>query len=358
MERLPWINRPIAVHTYGADGMLSEAMMPMRCDESLAAAGDLKYRYVRPLRSHDLGTASDLRDLGLHLLLGWLDSKSDELERTGRSSYEAWTCAGQRMLSLKRAKRSGAVSITAGVAYTSALPVGEKPAFEITVTKDSPLSENDLGSIKRRVNDACKRRLDGDPTYPEHRMQATLLPGGLKELGIVKAEREYPAWRSIKGSGLIDFLGVDKENRLHVIETKANPHDEEVVLQALDYAVWVQANQAEIRATMRPAWDPADRDEGVVIDFICARRIRKSQSAASNELLEPYGDAIGPYMSAQLDALSSDFERHIWLVDDLAKSPCRPKQLPNDEISEDHPWVAKQIRRWPPQRKRRRPFGE
>ena len=351
MERVPWFTGSVDVYTYGADDHLSEPVPVPTPDATSAVAQHSKHRKVRPLRTHDLGTMTDQRDLGLESLFQVLEEMSGTLTRTGRITSEAWTCAGQKMLVMQRTKKN-VVTITAGVNYKRSLPAGEDRALLRTATSDQPLERGDIEDIRARLEHACKRRLGADPTYAEHRMQANMFPSGLRAMGMTEVQREYPAYRSGNGGGFIDFLGLDAENRLHVIETKANPNDPKLVLQALDYLLWVSANESEIRSTMQPHWNRTEPILPVVVDFVCARRIRSEGDRADDQRLKAYGDAIGPYMAAQVEALSDEVDCRIWLVDDLTTSPCRPERLQDDEIHESHPWIAKQIRSWPPRRPR------
>lgn len=137
-------------------------------------------------------------------------------------------------------------------------------------------------------------------------MQAALAGTGLHRLGIVQFAREYPARRSEDRPGFIDFLGVDRQNRLHVVETKVGTSDVRVVLQALDYATWVSANGAAIREERN--WPDATGEERVVIDFVLAPKSR--------------GAAVGRYFEGQVEALDGGLAWTVTIVKDpLAESP-------------------------------------
>jgi hypothetical protein len=175
-------------------------------------------------------------------------------------------------------------------------------------------------------------RLNGrDGGHVEHRLQARLGAGSLKErLGLTGERREYPAWRGPARPGFIDFLGIDKRHHLHIVETKVNPDDVTVVLQALDYAIWAMANSAGVRDERN--WGVADDQERVVLDFVCAPRITTGEAGAV-----PTGTAIGRYMAGQLEALSPSIAWNIWLVDDPVaefpelRGPTR-RELPEDAL--------------------------
>ena len=74
------------------------------------------------------------------------------------------------------------------------------------------------------------------------------------------------------------------------METKANHDDSKLVLQALDYCLWVKANLQKVRA--HPEFELAD-DKLPLVHFICAPK-------------RPGLPAVGPYMSGQLDALAHE----------------------------------------------------
>lgn len=153
----------------------------------------------------------------------------------------------------------------------------------------------------------------------EHRLQSALLPDPdqpsplCDALGLTYASREFPAWRGVAdhptgGPGLIDFLAIDSNRRLHVVETKANHDDPKIVLQALDYGLWVQANLDRVRK--HPKFALAD-DAFPILDFVCAPRA-------------PGLPAVGQYMSGQLDALAHEQRSwRVWIVDD----PENPRPL-------------------------------
>src|SRR5664280_1546394 len=98
MERLPWIDRPIGVRTYGDAYLLSGPVEQLTKAESIAMARDQNDRPVRPLANHDLG--SDTEALNIDRLVRWLDDEK-RLARAGRKSYDAWTCVGKRALVMR-----------------------------------------------------------------------------------------------------------------------------------------------------------------------------------------------------------------------------------------------------------------
>jgi len=328
--KVPWIDRDITV--FATDGDRQPKYIPTLSRGQTIETAASASRPVRSLDDHLLG----IHEGAVASLTASLDGNLD-LARADRSSYRAWCCAGQRVLVMRRS--TDAICITAGVDFKGAIPPGEQQARVFEVSSHIPLTSSDEHDLENRVEHAIKRRLSDDGSYLEHRMQASLAKEGLEaELGMVAFKREYPAWRGEDGSGLLDFLGLDRNNHLHVIETKANPNDVAIVLQALDYGVWVMANQVEIRKDL--GWESPDEDGCVVLDFVCAPGVKKDKSGR----FAPDGMAIGPYMVSQLEALSPTFEWRISLVEDPLAHPCRPSEPVSRKLMDNPRLVARQIR--------------
>ena len=103
----------------------------------------------------------------------------------------------------------------------------------------------------------------------EHRLQASMGMLPPSSLGLPFLAREYPGYRGPGRPGFIDFLVCDDVGNLHLIETKVG-HDPKVVLQALDYGIWVRANEASVRAH-HPGWPPPKAPQSeIYLDFVLA----------------------------------------------------------------------------------------
>ncbi len=295
MERLPWIATPVRVFSHAPGHAPQPMVVPARIDVYAAAE-------QRPLHSgsdHDLGDRASLVDA----LVKRLDSHW-ALTSAHRSSYLAWHCLGRQVVQISRKAHS--VFVTAGVAYTK--PVnGQEAALAVTVSE--PLSGVQLAEIERRVADAVWKRFAGhDQGHVEHRMQAALAATAMRRLGFVAFSREYPAWRGDGRPGFVDFLAIDHKNVLHVVETKVGTGDVKGVLQTLDYATWVTANAAQIRADLGWTDGPASGTESVVLDFVVAPKAS--------------GPAIGPYFFGQVEALDTSIAWRVTIVTDaLAHTP-------------------------------------
>jgi hypothetical protein len=308
LARLAWVDTPVRVFLHDSN-RLRPAVIPSRSEVLTAAAG----RGLRAIAEHDLGDLAPLVE--------WVTSWADDhwaLAKVERSSYQAWHCAGRQVLKVARFKDG--IRITAGVNYSKNPPGGEEKALTCLVSHEGPLSRAGLAHIQARVTRAIWRRLaEQDRGDVEHRLQGALALGPLQTaLDLTEfVAREYPAWRGDHRPGFIDFLGLDRQNRLHVVETKVNPNDVTTVLQALDYVIWVQANAKKIRDQRR--WPESGGEEkSVACDFVCAPRI----TPAPDGSLALSGHAIGRYLAGQLEAISPSVPWTISLVrDPLAEVP-------------------------------------
>ena len=229
--------------------------------------------------------------------------------------------------------------------YSKNPPAGEEEALTRLVNHERPLSRAKLAHIQARVTRAIWRRLaDQDRGDVENRLQAALALGPLQtDLGLAEWAREYPAWRGDHRPGFIDFLGLDRKNRLRVVETKVNPDDVTAVLQALDYVIWVQANDKEIRDERR--WPESGGEEkSVACDFFCAPRI----TPAPDGSLAPSGHAIGRYLAGQLKAISPYVSWTVSLVPDPVAEVPEVTRLQAHRVPPPGSLVAKPVQgpRW------------
>jgi hypothetical protein len=145
-------------------------------------------------------------------------------------------------------------------------------------------------------------------------MQAALAATAMSDLGLTSFAREYPAWRGDGRPGYLDFLGIDRHNRLHVVETKVGTADVKGVLQSIDYVVWVTAHSSAIRAEL--GWqEPPPNGERVMIDFVLAPK--------------GAGPAIGPYFAGQVEAIGGHLPWRVHVVADAtADVPSVTSYLP------------------------------
>ncbi len=148
------------------------------------------------------------------------------------------------MLKISRA-RGNRVRVEAGVRPGSKSP----KRSGIKVELGGPLKTPE--PIRAAVRQAISNRLAGsDDSHVEHRFQARMLSiPPTHRLGLEVLVPEYPAERagpSRQAAGSIDFLGVDGDSRLHIVETKVGGSEPTVLLQALDYWIWAEANRERL----------------------------------------------------------------------------------------------------------------
>ena len=288
VARLAHLARPVEVWEFGVDGRLSRATVPS-VDDVVHAAKERRLRWEKP---HDLGERAPLVSELVRAADGhWA------LEPAHRGSYLSWHCRGRQVLKLM--KQGGGVLVQAGVQYRKA-PAHRPPFSDVLI---APATVVQRAGVEAAVAAAVQDRLTGDDaTHVEHQLQAALGATGLAGLGMAAYEREYPAWRGDEASGFVDFLGLDPDGRLHVIETKIGS-DPVLVFQAVDYATWVRAHAAEIRTGL--GW-PAGDDSEVLVDLVVAPKVSRRRR-------EP---AIGPYTAAQLEALAPEVRWRVHVVED------------------------------------------
>ena len=112
------------------------------------------------------------------------------------------------------------------------------------------------------------------------------------------------------------------------METKIG-HDPKVVLQALDYGIWVQANEQSIRAD-RPQWPrPQDAQTVIYLDFVLAAA---PPSAASKGTAINKGTALSSYVAGQLEVLTDDVHWRVFVVQDLNDCPVVLTQLSKEAL--------------------------
>lgn len=248
-RRLPWLDVAVRLYTFAGDGP-PVPVPPSARTEVLAGYGD-----ELVTEAHDLGDRA-----------GWVDrlvrwaATTPELVAAHRSSYLAWHCRGRKVLGVRRTR--GGLAVTAGVHSTKA---DRAPA---SVELTGPMPAASFHRITAAASTAIADRLTGaDVANAEHELQERLAELR-RRLGLREVVREFPAIRSGGDRGYIDLLAVGADRRIHVVETKIGP-DPMLVLQGLDYWIWVSAHRAELVAHLGEQFD-ADLDAQAtpVIDFV------------------------------------------------------------------------------------------
>lgn len=291
--RAAYLATPVTVRTHGLDGVGPEIeISPERSLESV---------WEPDLRGgvHDLGAAAGL----VAPVVEFANSHTD-LVSAHRGGYLAWHCAGRMLLTIRRTRGGGAL-VRAGVHYSQPGP-GKPAPLEVAVT--ARIAHPDVAAVKQRViNGIVARLTEADTGHEEHRLQAALATAAAT-LSWGPAEtlrREFPARRPGGGAGYIDFLRLDENGTLHVVETKIGD-DEMLVLQGLDYWIWAQANRAALEDHFsKPI-------SNVVIDYVIG--VPGGAQVDQRPLLSSYAPA-------QLEALAPDVRWQVYLLGGWAQPP-------------------------------------
>lgn len=325
LVRLPWIGTEVRVWNWDGTPSLHPVPLPTRLGV-LGVMGEYPPRR----------TGQHLLTPEQHEWIAGIDTGA--LTERHRPSYLAWHLDGLQVLKVARA-RGGRLRVQAGVQYSK--PVPGRDVFDAVIA--GPLTPEQRATIQDRIDDAIADGGSRTSQMREHRLQHHFDRDGGGVLGLDVLLREYPGYRGpgladpgTSGPGrrgFIDFLGMDGAGRLHVVETKIG-HDPTVLLQALDYAIWVEANQRAVVATSTRL-SGAARTSPVPIHLVLAP-----------------GDgqpAFNTYLAGQIEALAGDIPVRVHLVPDL-KDPLAIQPLTREDM-----WTAQDGlvaapatgRRWP-----------
>jgi hypothetical protein len=272
------------------DGNTARSCPPLHPDE---ASGLLQEETLR-------GGELDLQDLASHVsdLENWAGTEP-ELSACHEKSHRTWRCQGLILLSVQR--RGKGLLVKSGVHYSKETPGTPLPYSVSLVDRD--LTPEELSTIRARVQDGIKDKLSGHPRgYSEHWMQATLAkyPAKVGWSGSHRLEREFPAKRPGGGTAYIDFLRLDDDATLHIVETKVG-HDEMLILQGLDYWIWAQSNARLLASHFK-----VDEIGHIVIDYVVGPEDGQSAVASQHAL-------ISPYAPTQLETMSQDIDWQVHL---------------------------------------------
>lgn len=296
-RRLPWLDVPVTVLTLTGQRRAQDRI------EVLAAATAHKARTVKPFEL-DAGRSSWIARLLADPIVAKLDAHA-------RASYLSWHHRGLQVLRVTRTR--GGLRVQAGVRYSRPQP-GHK-TFETVLT--APLTDSQLELAVEAVAGSVSSGGSRTTRQTEHRLQAALAGASPTALGLPLLAREYPAHRGPGRPGYIDFLGCEANGNLHVVETKVG-HDPKIVLQALDYGIWVHANDSAIRQS-RPNWpDPVVAQSRMYLDFVLA---------AGDD-----ATAVGPYLASQLEVLGADVCWRVFVVPDLDARPLQIEHLAASQL--------------------------
>lgn len=204
-----------------------------------------------------------------------------------------------------RRTRQG-ILVKAGVHYSQPGP-GKPAPFELTVA-GTALTDEDLAVVRRTVENGVVARLAAaDAGHEEHRLQGAIA-AGRESLGWGSADRlkrEFPARRPTGGVAFIDFLRLDADGVLHIVETKIGD-DEMLVLQGLDYWIWAQANRSALESHLgAPITD-------VLVDYVLG--VPGGGATSTRPVLSSYAPA-------QLESLAPDVRWRVHVLTGWGQPP-------------------------------------
>jgi hypothetical protein len=264
----------------------------------------------------------------------WLAGiETEGLTRHARS-YVSWHCEGLQVLKVTKSK--GGLRIQAGVQYSGVKrPEGREPFNKVFSNAPTPA---ELAVINAKVQLAIEDGGSQTSQMSEHKMQATLIDQP-DVLGLTKLWREFPAWRGLRTSsfspsgrpGYIDFLGADADGVLHVVETKIG-HDPKVVLQALDYAIWVKANDEAIRETLKTQGHVLPKPRSTMETAGSPAPIHLVLGATEKD------KAFNSYLAGQIEALAGDVRIKVYLTAEPTAQPLDLTEVPKRRL-----WTASEL---------------
>ena len=220
--------------------------------------------------------------------MGWADGHVS-LTRAHRSQYMSWHAYGMQVLKIRRT--AGGLEITSGIHYSGP----KKPSPRLT---SGPIGLGTQADVQRDVEAGigAARAREAGP-YREHLLQENLMRHrvavGWPETDVLI--REFPAVRPNGGTGYIDFLRVEHDGTMHIVETKIGL-DEFVVLQGLDYWIWARSNQDLLRERFRSDQGIEIRDD-VVVDYVLGD---ESKPGHPIPILSPYAVAHLSYLPPEM----------------------------------------------------------
>jgi hypothetical protein len=195
------------------------------------------------------------------------------------------------------------------------------------------------------------RSNSGDSAIEALFQENLMIDALFQQLKLRPVDREYPVWRGLIGAvegkaprkprkrrGSIDFLGLDQDGRLHIVETKVSASDVAILMQCLDYFQWVTALGAELIEAEEEEWGHGDASKDVVIDIICAPK------PGADNVVPTGAAAMGPYFRSQTELIASDIDLRVYFAEDpLAGSGSLLLDGPHVRPLPEHQLIASSI---------------
>ena len=298
--RQPWIAKPLDVWTYDVEALSSGGTPSARFRRPRTRAEVLSkygtstgwgYGVEAAFRPDDHIDTLGTKYAWIERLVAWLEADED-IAPTHTKNYLAWSCAGKIVLKITVA--AAHLSISAGIQHS------EESRKPLVIRIGTDLDPVQLHRIIAKMAAAAALLLGGnDGLYPEHRLQASIMKMDPPLLDLASPLRpEFPAWRPYpkpRGRAFVDFVGVDCEGSIHLVETKVGG-DVMLVLQGLDYWIWAMANRGELSRM----FGATTRKPQISIDFVVSKKGR--------------GGCLSPYTAAQSAALDPVVGKRFWEI--------------------------------------------
>ena len=313
-QRLVGLRTDVRLYTYQ-----DCAATPME-SKKLTLGGLKELEEVASIRGgvHNLGA----RENWVEGIIDWADGLAPSLVQANRSSYRAWHCLGRQLLKLNTTSKG--IDVLAGVNYGKPTEVQPAP---VKLSLNGPISDKESWRVKEAVLRGIISRQAGDDSeaHLEHQMQAALMARAEKLTGSMKVglRREVPAKRPGGGTGFIDFVFVDTQGVLHLVETKIGA-DPMLVLQGLDYWLWAKVNRKLLEKELN-----VKRITDVQLDFVLGER--------DGTLVAPRTSVLRLDAPAQLQQLRSDIPWRLarvtgWLRKDPTVQQLQIGEIPDTEF--------------------------
>ncbi len=256
----------VEVWRYGEDDQLQMIAVPTWREALPFFSATRPGVEFRPDPQDTAGLPGWLLELG-----DWVESRA--VERVRIRNYWAWHYRGRAVLIVQsRSAKPAGHRVIAGVKYTGTNigRFGADTYVDFEVSAGEGPTDEQLAAVRGQVDEAIeRRRVKVDAGHGEHMLQATI--GREPALvGMRHVRRELAAGRlTAGGAAYIDFLGIDDDGRLHVIETKLGHSDAQLGVQGLDYWGWATAHAEELRQKLQgQGHDELDADAEVTLRFV------------------------------------------------------------------------------------------
>lgn len=317
----------VEVWQYGRDGQISSVPIP-KLAEALPAFGRTRPGVeFRPDPRDTEGLPDWLRELG-----DWIESRAVERQRT--RGYWAWHYRGRAVLTVwqRGEVKTTGYRVLAGVKYSGKNidRFGDDTFIDFAVGIGNDPTDEQLEAARRQVDAAIERRRTRiDAGHREHMLQAAIARDP-SLVGMRYVRRELAAGRlTAQSSCFIDFLGIDDDGQLHIIETKLGHDDVQLGIQGLDYWAWAMHHKDELcRRLTNEGYKNVDAAQPITLRFVIGAKVpdRALHDGARATIAALHGEI--PWRVQVLDNWDTLHAGHRPLSLPVDIGPQRDKTLP------------------------------